>query len=405
MKKIKMIVFGYGQRGRTYASYAKAHPDQYEVVAIVENNPRVFGWAQRDFSCPIYTDYRQMLADKLQADIVFVATQDKDHAEHAEACMKAGYDLLLEKPIASTEEDCRRIHKTAKEYGRKVFVAHVLRYTPFYRQIKQIVAAGELGEIVSIHASENVGYAHQSHSYVRGPWRNSKTSSPMILAKCCHDLDIFRWLMDKPCQSVCSFGSLRHFRKEFKPEGAAAYCSDCPLTDCVYKAQRHYENNPVGAGYFSAAKKKEEIMKDLEKSQYDRCVYQSDNDVVDHQVSILQFEDGATVCHTMTAFSQTTYRDIKIYGTKAELVGVMEENFIEVRPFGAEKRKITWENGFTVGGHSGGDEGIMYEIYLELNGQPTYGITHLDVSVESHYIAFAVENSRVSGGAVQKIEN
>lgn len=227
----------------------------------------------------------------------------------------------------------------------------------------------------------------------------------MILAKCCHDLDIFRWLMDKPCQSVCSFGSLRHFRKEFKPEGAAAYCSDCPLTDCVYKAQRHYENNPVGAGYFSAAKKKEEIMKDLEKSQYDRCVYQSDNDVVDHQVSILQFEDGATVCHTMTAFSQTTYRDIKIYGTKAELVGVMEENFIEVRPFGAEKRKITWENGFTVGGHSGGDEGIMYEIYLELNGQPTYGITHLDVSVESHYIAFAVENSRVSGGAVQKIEN
>lgn len=405
MKKIKLIVFGFGQRGRIYADYAKQHPDQYEVVAIVERLPRLITLAKERFSCPVYSDYKQMLSDKLDAALVAVATQDADHAEHAEACMKAGYDLLLEKPIASTEEDCRRIHKASKDYDRKVFVAHVLRFTPFYRRIKEIVLSGELGEIISIHASENVGYGHQSHSYVRGPWRNCATSSPMILAKCCHDLDIFRWLLDRNCERVCSLGSLRHFRKEFQPANAAAYCSDCKIEGCVYRAQSHYSTgNLVGSGYFSTATTNEGIWKDLEKSQYDRCVYQSDNDVVDHQVTILEFEKGATVCHTMTAFSSETYRDIKIYGTKGELVGIMEQNFIEVRPFGGEKKKITWENGFTCGGHSGGDEGIMHEIYLELNGQPTLGITYLDVSVESHYIAFSAEKSRLNGGSAEIIQ-
>ena len=314
--------------------------------------------------------------------------------------MRSGYDLLLEKPIANTLEDCQDIYTTAKALNRKVIVCHVLRYSPFYSRIKDIIDNGEIGKIVSIHASENVGYYHQAHSFVRGPWRNSKASSPMILAKCCHDMDIFRWLIGESCVSVSSFGDLTFFRKENAPEVNAEYCSECKNGECIYRAQDLYTDfGKVNfRGYFTTKENKDGILKDLSKTQYDRCVYKCDNDVVDHQVTIMRFENDVTVAHTMTAFSKEIYRDIKIYGTKGELVGVMENNYIEVRPFNAEKRIITWESDFTVGGHSGADQSMMNDIYKTLNGEKVKSVTYIDVSVESHVMAFAAERSRLNNG-------
>lgn len=399
----KMIIFGYGARGKIYGNYALSYPEEYEVVAIVEINEKRIEEAKSKFSCPVYSDYKQMLADKIQADIVAVATQDDDHEEHAIACMKAGYDLLLEKPISNNLASCRAIYNASKEYGRKVIVCHVLRYTPFYRRVKEIIDEGRLGEIVTVQASENVGYYHQAHSFVRGPWKNSKTSSPMILAKCCHDMDILRWLIGKPCLSVSSMGSLRHFRPDQKPQDAQAFCSKCPVQGCVYRAQDIYKRERFFATYFSLATEEEAMLKDLEGIDYDRCVYQSGNDVVDHQVTIMQFADEVTACHSMTAFSKEIYRDLKIHGTKAELVGVMEKNYIEIRPFDGEVEKITWEDGFAVGGHGGGDQGMMHEVYLALNGEETTGISYLDVSIDSHLMSFAAEESRLQKGEVKII--
>ena len=205
MKRLKMIVFGYGARGGIYANYALAFPEEYEVVAVVESDKVRREEAAEKIGCPVFADYRDMFAANIEADFVAVATQDNQHEEHAVACMKQGYDLLLEKPISNTLEGCKRIYQTACDEKRRVIVCHVLRYAPFYKKVKEIIDSGELGEIVSIHASENVGYYHQAHSYVRGPWRNKEQSSPMILAKCCHDMDIIRWLMGKPCQTVSSF--------------------------------------------------------------------------------------------------------------------------------------------------------------------------------------------------------
>ena len=404
METKKLVVFGLGNRGNIYATFAKMYPDKFDLVAIIENNPKRIELAEKNFGgVPLFKDYNDFLKAKISADIVAIATQDEQHIEHAVAMMKGGYDLLLEKPIANTKEGCLEIYNCGKSCGRKAVVCHVLRYTPFYSTVKRIITSGKLGEIITINASENVGYYHQAHSFVRGPWRNKKQSSPMILAKCCHDMDILRYLMDEECKSVSSFGDLYYFNEKNAPEGATQYCSDCPIAGkCLYNAQKLYTNDDYlwTTNYFSNSDNpKEQILKDLKHTQYDKCVFKNDNDVVDHEVTIMQFNKGKTACHTMTAFSQKIYRDIKIHGTKAELVGNMEDNFIEIRYFTGEIEKVEVDtSGITVGAHMGGDYFMMNSLFKALNGEKVEGITYLDVSIESHLMSFAAEESRLNGG-------
>ncbi len=407
MRTIKIAILGFGQRGNIYGQYALVYPQEFEVVAVADNSEARRALAAKSFSCPIYSDYQSLLAAKPQADLIVVSTDDNVHEEHAIACIKAGYDLLLEKPIANHLDSCQRIEAAAKAHQRKVIVCHVLRYTPFYRTVKTILDEGKLGEIVTVEASENVGYYHQAHSFVRGPWRNKAESSPMILAKCCHDMDILRWLIGKECLSVASFGGLSVFKKECAPKGATAYCSDCPVEDCVYKAQKIYSEYQWMTGYFNAVQDSKEVMlQKLRHSQYDRCVYGGcDNDVVDHQVTVMQFAEGITVTHSMTAFSKEIYRDLKIHGTKAELYGVMESGELEIRTYGGDTEKVKVHAEFSVGGHGGGDSGMMHELYLAFNGQPTKGISYLDVSIDSHYMSFSAEESRLAGGMVVNIKD
>ena len=409
METKKIVVFGYGARGVIYADYAKKFPEKFELVAIIENNQSRISFAREAFpEVEIFSDYRDFLKRNIEADIVAVATQDDDHREHAVAMMKAGYDLLLEKPIANNEADCLAIYNASKEYNRKVVVCHVLRYTPFYSTVKRYIDEGKLGEVITIHASESVGYYHQAHSFVRGPWQNSKESSPMILAKCCHDMDIIRYLMGEDCLSVSSYGDLYYFNEKHAPEGSAEYCSDCPVKDCVYKAQTIYTSE-VAKGfsrYFTVRDLTDEnILEDLKGTKYDKCVFKSNNDVVDHQVTVMQFAKGKTACHTMTAFSKEIYRDLKVHGTKAELVGVIEDNSFEVRYFGGEVEKVTIDlSGVNVGGHMGGDFFMMDSLYKTLNGEVASGVTFLDVSIDSHLMSFAAEKSRLSGGNAVKIQ-
>ena len=403
MRTKKLVVFGLGQRGNIYASFAKKYPEKFALVAVIENDEKRAEYAKTEYpGTSLFNNYQDFLTAKIDTDIVAVATQDEAHKEHAIAMMKAGYDLLLEKPIANNREDCEAIYAASKEYNKKVVVCHVLRYTPFYSTVKRIINSGKLGEIITIHASENVGYYHQAHSFVRGPWRNKAQSSPMILAKCCHDMDIIRYLIGEPCLSVNSYGCLTHFTKENAPKNSAEYCSDCPLQDCIYKAQTIYtsEQGDFFANYFTTKEHtKENVLNDLKGTQYDKCVYKTDNDVVDHQVTIMQFAKGKTACHTMTAFSKEIYRDLKIHGTKAELVGCVEENRLEIRTFGGEVEKIEIDvSAANVGGHMGGDFFMMNSLHKALNGEEAEGITYLDVSIDSHLMSFAAEESRLNKG-------
>ena len=402
-----IAIIGFGGRGHIYGNFAKYNPDKFRVVAVADVAAHRREDGVKNYGAEAYEDYRELLDKGYELDLVVISTQDAQHKEHALYALERGYDLLLEKPIAIKEEDCREIYACATKNGRRVFVCHVLRYTPFYRTVKEIVDSGELGEVVAIHASENVGYYHQAHSYVRGPWRNAAQSSPMILAKCSHDMDILRYLMGERCVAVSSQGGLHFFKAENAPTDATAYCSDCPrVNSCVYSSRKIYLEHQWMAEYFLKSQKTEEnILKELPHSQYDRCVFRCDNDVVDHQSTVLLFENGKTATHTMSAFSREIYRDIKIFGTKAELVGVMENNKIEVRTFGGDVKTIDVDiSEAKTGGHSGGDYFMMREIYNVLNGGEGKGITYLDVSIESHLISFAAERSRVNGGETQKIQ-
>lgn len=403
-----LVVFGYGQRGAIYAAYAKKYPEKFNLVAVIETDDERMALAKSlHQDAQFFTDYHDFLKAGIKADLVAVCTQDNQHVEHAIAMMKGGYDLLLEKPIANNIDDCYEIYNTSVECNRRVVICHVLRYMPFFKEVKRIAKSGKLGEIITIDATENVGYYHQAHSFVRGPWRNKAESCEMILAKCCHDMDIIRYIMDEPCLSVNSYGSLKYFTEENAPEGATQYCSDCPHTDCYYKAQKLYTDKDKHwfANYFTTRKHtKENILEDLKHSQYDRCVFKCDNDVVDHQVTIMQFANGKTASHTMTAFSRNIYRDIKIYGTKAQLIGVDEENIIYINNFEGKKEVIKVNpNKATIGGHNGGDFYLMENLYAWLNGQEAEGISYLDVSMESHLMSFSAEKSRLSNAKTVKI--
>ena len=400
-----LAVIGFGGRGHIYGEFSRKYPEKFQLKAVAETDEYRRRDAKENFGAEVYEDYKELLDQGYRLDLVAIATQDAQHKEHALYALNRGYDLLLEKPVAITEKDCLEIYECAKKNNRRVYVCHVLRYTPFYSKIKEIIDEGTLGEIVNVHASENVGYYHQAHSYVRGPWRNSGESSPMILAKCCHDMDILRYLIGEKCVSVNSYGSLSYFKEENAPENAEAFCTDCPRKeDCAYNAQKLYTKYVWPAGYFTkGALTEENILRDLKYSPYDRCVFKCDNDVVDHQSTLLLFEKGKTAVHTMTAFSREIYRDIKIYGTKAELAGVMEKNLI--RPFGGEPFKAEVNaSAASVGGHCGGDYYMMCQIWNDLNGIKGKGITYLDVSIESHLMSFGAEKSRLHGGESCKIE-
>lgn len=408
MERKKLVVLGYGQRGRGYAEFAKAYPEKFDLVAIIENNPeRILAAKEKHPTSRVFSDYNEFIAAKIPANIVAIATQDNQHKEHAIVMLQAGYDLLLEKPIANNKEDCLAIYEASKRYQRTVIVCHVLRYTPYYSKIKEYIDSGELGDIITIHASENVGYYHYAHSYIRGPWRKSEESSPMILAKCCHDMDIIRYLMGESCISVNSYGGLSYYKPENAPAGSADYCSQCKNQDCVYKAQKIYtsEKGKPFARYFTLKGDDEGILQELTGTQYDKCVFKSDNNVVDHQVTIMQFANGKTACHTMTAFSKDVYRDIKVHGTKAELVGRVDTQRFKVHYFTGETKEIEVDiSAANVGGHNGGDYYLMDRLHKFLNGQSVMGISHLAVSMESHLMSFNAEESRVNNGTTVFIE-
>ncbi len=401
----RIAIIGYGARGKIYHSVAVKFPEMFETVAAVDIDEKRRREAKRDGIEYIYEDYKDLLEAGHPLDMVIVSSMDASHKEQAIACIQKGYHLLLEKPIATTLGDCLEILKNAEEYKRNVYVCHVLRYTPFYRTLKDIVDSGTAGEIINIHASENIGFFHFAHSYVRGNWRNGQESGPIILTKCCHDMDIIRYLIGEKCISVSSVGNLSYFNEAHAPAGSAAYCSDCAFgRKCPYYAPRVYTTYGKGfSTYFSGWSFDDKtILKDLKGSFYDRCVFRCDNNVADHQSTVMSFEHGRTAVHTFSAFSKDIYRDIKIYGTKAEIVGIMEKNLIQIRPFGGRVKNVkVMLPTDCVGGHCGGDHFMMQQIYKALNNQPCKGITSLNVSTESHEMAFAAEKSRLNGGTLE----
>ncbi len=312
-----------------------------------------------------------------------------------------GYHVLLEKPMSPSPEECIKMVEKAKEMDRTLTICHVLRYTPFWSRIKSIVQNGNIGQIASIQLNENVEYMHMSHSFVRGNWKSKEQSSPMILAKSCHDMDIISYIMDQDCKRINSFGSLMYFNEANKPEGAPLRCLDgCPVeNECPFHAGRYYLG--IGRGWamkFTEENSNEAIIERLNHTDYGKCVFQSDNDVVDHQVVNMEFENGATATFSMSAFTREQTRIVQIMGTKGEIRGNMETNEISIFDFLTREEKIV-KFPEVSSGHGGGDEGIINDFIDAINSSDqNVSKSIASKSLISHLMAFAAEESRLNHG-------
>lgn len=417
--KMTVAIVGLGSRGKdTYAEATKLYSDKMEIVAIADIDPSKVELVAKEYAIKAencFSSAEELLEHDKLADVIFIATQDRQHVPQALVALKRGYHILLEKPISPLLDECRELVKLAKECNKLVVVCHVLRYTPIYSKLKEIIETGTIGDIVTVMFLENVGYWHQAHSFVRGNWRDSNTTSPMILQKCCHDMDLLLWLTGKTCESVSSFGSTYLFKKERAPEGSTKRCMDgCAVKEtCPFDAEKIYlthEKIGIMNGHkewpldvLALEPTVENIKEAIKTGPYGRCVYQCDNNVVDHQVVNLQMTDGSTISHTMTAFTTTGSRYGKFMGTKGEIVVDMAENTIKTTLFGKKTDTIdVTKLSDDFSGHGGGDTKMVEEFITAVIQGKEVGnkMTTVERSVESHYCSMAAEKSRLENGAV-----
>ena len=403
MRKLKAIILGAGYRGRAYAEYAVEHPDQLEIVGVADPVQANVIPAKK-----YWHDWRECLEDRPEADIVMVTMPDALHHDPAIMALRCGYHLLLEKPISPTEKECREVIAAALEAKRLVIVGHILRYTAYFAHIKALIDSGELGDVVSIAHQESAGFWKVAHSYVRGNWANSKKSSPIILAKCSHDFDLFVWWIGRKCRKVTSFGSIKLFRREMMPRGAAHMCVDCPPhieRNCVWSARNMYVNHDE-LKYLFADHSDAAMQKLIEETEYGKCVYQSDNDVPDHQTVTMEFEGGATVSHVMTGFTEKNIRTTRIALTRGEIIGDGEN--LDICRFDGNTVETGVPSVFRIPNrsrHGGGDFNLVSEMIRILRRNDPDEIRETTAeALQSHLICFAAERSRLAGGAVVEID-
>jgi predicted dehydrogenase len=404
--QVGLLIIGCGSRGMGYADFVARNPGLAKLVGIAEPREGPRHRLVREHGIPpanVYSDWRELARRERFAEAAIIATQDSMHVEPVEALAARGYHLLLEKPMASDEEGCRRIIEAVGAKGVLLSVAHVLRYTPYTRKLKEILASGAIGDIVSIQHLEPVGYWHQAHSYVRGNWRKESESSSMLLAKSCHDLDWIRYIMGVRCVAVSSFGGLKHFRKEEKPAGAGGRCLECAIEPrCPYSARKIYlgrlEKGQVQwpVDVITEEVSREGVLAALRDGPYGRCVYECDNDVVDHQVVNLLFEGGRTATFTMTAFNEYQDRQTHIFGTRGEIYG--DGSTLLLFDFLTDSRKVVRveASDFTlVGGHAGGDDGLTAGFLAAVAGGGRSEILSGPLeSLDSHLMVFRAEKAR-----------
>lgn len=413
----RLALIGAGQRGtEAYGAISLARPDVARFVAVAEPNaPRRGRFAAAHEIGPRAAFARwEDLLDVVGApgviDGIVIATPDRSHVDPTVAALARNLHVLLEKPIAPTPEGVEAIARAAESSAGALTVAHPLRYTEFFATIAALLADGAIGRLVEIDHLENVSWWHFAHSFVRGNWRRSDLASPLILAKACHDLDVVRWLAAAPCTSVASFGSLSHFRPEEAPTGAPDHCLDgCPVAEsCPFYAPRFYLPLVSRGGWPVSVVTSEPgeaaLLEALRTGPYGRCVYRADNDVADHQGTVLEFANGVVATLTVTAFTAENTRSVKLMGTRGEIRGHMERGEIEVRRFVDGRgmdvppaETITVETG---SGHAGGDvrlvEAFASRVVAARAGVPGgESPTSLAVSLDSHRMAFAAERSRL----------
>ncbi|MFW9827796.1 MAG: Gfo/Idh/MocA family protein [Candidatus Thorarchaeota archaeon] len=462
---ITAALLGAGRRGfYVYGNYAKINNTKLKFVAVAEPiKKRREEFARLHSISPnnCYENWEDLLSQKKLADVIFICTQDQMHTKPTLLALEKGYNVLLEKPMAHNLSDCIKIVQKVEETGKIIGVSHVLRYTDFFSTIFEIIKKGLLGDIVNISHRENVSWYHMAHSYVRGPWAKVEDSSPMILSKACHDLDLLYWMVGSLPKKISSFGNLMHFRPKTAPPGAPKFCLDgckeketckyyaprtyidiLPIVQIMLKGKhrffkilgnlrknhvklltvlskiipsfkrlRYWSEWPV---YYIYEEEKKDFSDQakfeiLKSSRYGRCVYHCDNNVVDHQIVNIEFENGVTANFTMHGFSEKEGRTLRIDGTEATLIGEFHDAYKKLTIFnhlsGGKKKIINQKLSLDTSEHGGGDSKLI-DAFIETLMNPSFiqPLTNARDCLESHLMAFAANESRIKDKVIDMAE-
>ena len=418
-KLYTVAIIGVGARGgNVYGRLMCQFPNRFRIVALCDKRQERLDAFGAEFQVDEklrFADEEEFFKEK-RADLLVIATQDKDHVEHCLKAFERGYDILMEKPITDKKEECKAVLSAQKKYGCKALICHVLRYAPAFLKVAELIDDGKIGRLVAINSLERVTYWHQAHSYVRGNWRTTKETAPMILAKCCHDLDLIQYYAKSKCKSVSSVGGLTYFTPENAPKDSAKRCTDCKLVEsCPYSAKKLYIDRWKKAyspedywpyNVLVAAPVTEEKLWDaLKNGPYGRCVFACDNDVVDHQLTQMSFENGVKACLTMTAFTTDDQselyglgRRMTFHGTLGEIILDELDDSVCLQVFGQAKQVFKINALGDMGyGHGGGDFYLIKELCDMLDGNSNSS-TSLEASIESHLMGIYAEESRLQDG-------
>lgn len=400
-KPLNAIIIGLGNRGSVYAKYADKYPGSLQIVGVSDINEfrrkRMGDHFSLKDACRL-GDWSEVFKKPKFADIIIISIPDYLHYDSCMKALEMGYHVLLEKPAAQSEKECTDILKQSKKYNRIVAICHVLRYSPYFKALKKAVDTGKIGELVSIQHMEPIEKTHFSHSYVRGNWNNSQKTTPVIISKSCHDLDILRWIVGKPCKEVTAFGALSYFKPDKAPKRATKRCLDCPIeSQCTFSAKRIYYNKRYKINVFDLSGDKqqqgEQILSYLRTTNYGRCVFYSDNNQPDHFTMNMKFEDDITATFSMEAFTSYGGRRTRLMGTKGDIVG--DERTFTLTDFFTGKQEV-WSTDIN-DGHGGGDHRLVRDLLWAVDkGDESLLTSNIAASIESHVMGFKAEFSRLN---------
>jgi predicted dehydrogenase len=423
---VSAIIVGAGHRSFTYADYALSHPDELKITGVADPNPirreraaKRYGFGED--RC--FETAEELAAGGKLADAVINGTMDHQHVATALPLIEKGYNMLLEKPFAVNEEEMWRLADAADRNGVTVMICHVLRYAPFYAAIRQKIIDGAVGDIINIQANEHVSFHHTAVGYVRGKWSNTeKCRSTMLLSKSCHDMDLIMWMKSgiRP-KRISSYGGNFQFKPSRRPVNAGKRCLvDCPVeAGCIYSAKKHYIDNPDRWAFYvwdclehiENPTIEQKIRSLKTDNAYGRCVWDCDNNVVDHQSVVIEFEDGSAGTFNMTGGAARGSRNIHIIGTTGEISGVLEDSKFTImkidpgpgRDYSAEVIDLNVRDDTTgaFGGHGGGDLRLVRDFISSLRGEtPSISCTSIQDSISGHLAVFRADLAREHGYGV-----
>jgi predicted dehydrogenase len=408
-KPLRVAVIGAGVRGTSLARKLSSSELSAVVAAVAEPDEEKRRSFAEEFNLgkdAVFTGWEDLTNKMSDCNAAVIATLDNQHAGPAVACLNRHWHILLEKPLADSFQDCRLIVKTQEERKKVVAVCHTLRFMDGFRKVKNLISGGAIGELVHVDHMEAIGHLRFVHNYVRGRWAREKDNTVLLLHKCSHDIDYINWLYREPCVKVSSFGSLKYFTSANAPAGSTQRCTDgCAIREtCSYSAPAIYVNAPLNewpARDICRIHTNEEHLKAIETGPYGVCVWQAENDVVDHQVVLMEFEGGATATCTLTGYSATNGRRVRLQGTHGEILFDEAAGTISTKKFNGQKEDLIYIA--PPESYHPEDQDIVDEWLSSIINSTTVTVDAVE-ALRTHAVVFAAEISRKENRTVELSE-